>query len=621
MKVSVVVALYNTGAHLRDLVASLDAQSMPTDEFEVVLVDDGSTDDTLQLARELAGTRPNVVVETIPNSGWPGRPRNVGLDLAGGDYVFFSDHDDRFGPRALAVMYESATANGSDIVYGKIVRTGRSTPYWPVWAHDEARADIVRTAILSRTVHKLYRRGFLAEHGIRFREGRVRLEDHEFMALALAKAHRVSIVASEPCYWWIHRTDGSNNSSNPIDPAAYWAHYHRVLATWEQAAGPGGLLDSARVVSASQAFSRFSPKAYLARAPQSRREMFAAVHTVFRDHLPAPLDHRLPVYKRLRAQALRDGDFERFDRLQEYRSQFSFRMATERVGSADGRLRVVVTTTCCPPRGQRSVPVEEKDDRVLLPLGGGVEASEIDRTLLDSDLGTLELTIRHRATGVEWPVHTQTSSRDAGLAITTQAHIDLSTNAFGDPLTPGIWDLLGRVQFLGESVINRVAQPALGLPTDADAPPPQVYVTTNGMLSFKAGGAVGTDRPRAERVTWRGRSLIVQLAQGTTGSAVLVGRRGQTEPEHAAAVDGGRAVVDIDVLGGTGLIDLWVRGAGGEVSRLAYEGPRVESSGPGSPALAAYATKHDSLSVMRTSLATPEKQPKIRFGAFVRRRR
>ena len=620
MKVSVVVALYNTGPHLRDLVSSLDAQTMPSDEFEVILVDDGSTDATLRSARELAATRPHVSVETIPNSGWPGRPRNVGLDRARGDYVFFSDHDDRFGPRALEVMHEMATANGSDIVYGKVVRTGRSTPYWPVWREDRPRADVADLAILSRTVHKLYRRAFLLEHGIRFREGRVRLEDHEFMALALAKADRVSVVASEPCYWWIHRSDGSNNSSNPVEPATYWGHYDHVLATWQQAAGPGALLDSARLVSTVQAFTRFPPHAYLAGPEQSRRALFDAVHPVFRDHLPPVLDGRLPVYKRLRAQALRDGDFDRFERLQGYRSGLSFHIQTGSVGSDDGRLRVEVTARCGSPDGDGPQPIEADGGRMLMRLDADVTASADDRALIDDDLGSLEITIRHRDTGVEWPVHTQASRRGAGLEVTTEATVDLANTTFGAPLTPGIWDVLARVQFLGESSIKRVAPPELGLPSGADAPPPAAYVTANGRLSFKVGGADGRLRPRAESVSWRGRDLVVELADGTSGAVVYAQRRDQSEPDAVAIIDNATASVEIGTVPGDGLIDLWVRGADGIVARLGYSGGRVESPDVRSPLLAAYATKHESLSVTRTGVEPPAAQRKRGLAGLIRRR-
>ena len=79
-KVSVVVPVYNPGRYLDDLLASLARQSMPADEFEVVFVDDGSTDGSQLRLDELEASSANVRVIHIPNSGWPGRPRNVGIE-------------------------------------------------------------------------------------------------------------------------------------------------------------------------------------------------------------------------------------------------------------------------------------------------------------------------------------------------------------------------------------------------------------------------------------------------------------------------------------------------------------------------------------------------------------
>ena len=462
MKVSVIVALYNTGPRLDALVRSLDAQTLPRDEFEVVLVDDGSTDDTLRAARALAAQRPNLVVESIPNSGWPGRPRNVGLDRARGDYVFFSDHDDVFGPRALARMHAMAVEHGSDVVYGKLVRQGLATPYWPVWAADVPVAAPAGLPVISRTVHKLYRRAFLAEHGIRFREGRIRLEDHEFMALVLARHPVVSILASEPCYFWIHRADTSSHT--PIALAHYWSFYDHVLTVWQETAGAGELLDAARVVSALQAFARFPAGSYLQRDVASRARMFRAVSGMFARHLPAELDARLPVLKRLRSQALRAGDQPRFDALQGWRLDVGFQLRTDRTDTVDGTLRLAVTAQC--RRASTRAPValvRPASGPAILAGDDQLLGSESDRALLDADLGTVEVTIRHRDNGVEWPVRAQHSTRDANLDVHTEAVVDLQLDAFGAPLDPGRWDVLAHVQFLGETVVRPVAARRGGL--------------------------------------------------------------------------------------------------------------------------------------------------------------
>jgi hypothetical protein len=573
-------------------VRSLDEQSLPPDEYEVILVDDGSTDDTLSVARGLAADRPNLVVETIPNSGWPGRPRNVGLDRARGDYVFFSDHDDAFGPRALERMHAAAVEHGADVVYGKVVRQGRPTPYWPVWAQDVAVADPAGLPMQSRTVHKLYRRAFLLDHGIRFREGRIRLEDHEFMALVLARKPVISILASEPCYFWIHRSDRSNTSDTPIEPRLYWSFYDHVLTTWEQAAGPGDLLDAARLASAMQAFSRFPARSYLQRTPESRAALFGAVSDVFARHVPAELDARLPVLKRLRAQALRQGDRPRFDAVQEWRSELGFDLGTDAVSLADGQLRLAVTGRCRrgavggavaldrPSTGPATLPGDEK-----------ISGSDADRALLDADLGTVELTIRHRNSGVEWPIPDQHSTRDAALTVWTDAVVDLDRTPFDAPLEPGIWDLYAHVQFLGETVAKRVAAPADGLPEPVRKQS-SVYATVNGMLSFKV-----RRRITAAALRWRSGLLELRVEDAPGVVEVLIGPRNAPEAaRRAAPVTRGRATVDPGGFGDVRTLDLWWRDAYGTTERLAYAGPTVPSTGT-SPVLEAHAGADRTLAV------------------------
>lgn len=83
-KVSVVVPAFNSGPYLEKLVASLLRQSLPPGEFEAVFVDDGSTDTTPARLDELAAVHPHIRVLHTENSGWPSRPRNIGVAHARG---------------------------------------------------------------------------------------------------------------------------------------------------------------------------------------------------------------------------------------------------------------------------------------------------------------------------------------------------------------------------------------------------------------------------------------------------------------------------------------------------------------------------------------------------------
>jgi hypothetical protein len=565
-KVSVVVALYNTGPGLADLVASLDAQTLPFGEYEVVLVDDGSTDDTLRRARELAAVRPHCRVETIPNSGWPGRPRNVGIDVARGDYVFFSDHDDRFGPLALERLVETAQRTGADIVYGKIVRIGLPTPYWTVWQEDVDHADPTGPVMTSRTVHKLYRRAFLLEHGLRFREGRTRLEDHEFMARAIPVAGGISVLASVPCYVWIQRPDRSNNSSNPIDPEEYWGHYTRVLQVWADAAGPGPLLDAARVTSLNQAFTRYALRGFDKLPIDTQKNAFRAIGELVRAQIPPEVDAALPVLRRTRVKALRADDIAAMRRLQDYRARFTFEVRTVEVRYEAAQCHVVVAARLL--FDGSPCALERSGTDFLLPMPAEFDVPDADRRLLPDELGTLELTVRHRELGIEWPL-TGTVSRpvEDGLELRVDTVLDMVRTRFGDPFDPGWWDVEYRVQFLGESRHRKVAAPAVLPEPPEGAKSPQA---TRVGLAFKV---MKQPAPRARLVAWDGRgSLRLTFDACTSATRVALSLRKGVARGVAVDVHGSSASLPV-VLDGA-MHEVWARG-GGAYERVRYDGPAV----------------------------------------------
>src|SRR3954471_8767974 len=114
-KVSVIVPVFEPGPLIEPLIASLLAQTMPAGERELVFVDDGSRDGTGARLDALALEHPDVRALHIANSGWPGRPRNIGLEAAQGEFVFFADHDDWPEPDALERLYAVAIDHDADI--------------------------------------------------------------------------------------------------------------------------------------------------------------------------------------------------------------------------------------------------------------------------------------------------------------------------------------------------------------------------------------------------------------------------------------------------------------------------------------------------------------------------
>lgn len=598
IKVSVVVAVYNPGRHIDGLIRSLDEQSLSPDDFEVIFVDDGSTDGTRERLEAIARTRPHFTVTSIPNSGWPGRPRNIGTDLARGDYVFYADNDDEFFPEALERLHAMAIENGSDIVYGKVVRAGRNTPYWSLARRNIAVADPLQDDIVSsRTVHKLYRRDFLTKHAIRFPEGKVRLEDHTFMAQALPLAEVVSVLADYPCYRWNHHDDGSNNSSVKIDYDEYWEYFVEALRIFRRIAGPGEFTDAALVSGIERMFYPIRASRYLQRNTAERLQVFDPLHRLVNDELPERLDERVPVLKRARLHALRVGDRDLFDRLQELRFGLTFAVRLDSAAWQDGKLHVSVTASL-DSRWGALVGFERSGDDLLLPPQPEDDLPVDKRVLLPKDHGVLEVTLRHRASRVEWPLEgshrteSVETGKGVGLRAGYDAVIDPTRNYFGAPLEPGIWDVLARVQFLGDNEVRRVPVGTVTLPGEPVATGDRdtlVYRTKGGNLALRTPSSwsqsVDGSRPRLTEAHWEGDLLRVELdvPDGVGADWVRVRRRRDGDSREAK-VEQGSTTVRVGRTSPGDVLDFYVHGGAAgsteDEQRLVFAGAKVTQRPP-----------------------------------------
>ena len=153
--VSFIVPVYNTETYLEACVGSLTAQG----ESEIILVDDGSTDGSLSIARRLAGINPCIRLYEQAHAG-QSAARNTGLVHANGEYIAFVDADDRLEPDWLAQHLEAI--EGADYV-----QSGYKRCKGTILKEQRARGKYRFTSPCMR----LYRRE--AIEGMRFEEGMI----------------------------------------------------------------------------------------------------------------------------------------------------------------------------------------------------------------------------------------------------------------------------------------------------------------------------------------------------------------------------------------------------------------------------------------------------------------
>jgi glycosyltransferase involved in cell wall biosynthesis len=503
--VTVIVAAYNTGEPLHELVASLDAQTLPQERFEVIVVDDGSTDGTGPVLDDLAAARPNWVVRHIPNSGWPGTPRNVALDLARGEYVTFVDHDDFLGPAALESAYGFAARHHSDVVAAREVGVGRTIGRF-MFAETIVDATFENSPIVRLlTPHKLYRRALVVAHGIRFPEGKVRLEDHLFTMQAYFAAKRISIYADTPFYFWTRREGTAHASIDLKDPHEYVdIAVNQVLDVVERHTEPGERRD--RIKShwlERKLLPIVARTSMLEYTPEYRVEMYGAVRRLVLHRYPEAADRYLGFSARLRAHLLRADRLDGLLRLAPIETDITTTVRAQRLTWTTHHLELDLAITLAYRDGS---PVEFRrhGDRVLweprAPLSGPGD-EELAAGVLDVSEEVLQasplLLLQHRdhEDDVAVPIEgssslVPTGAQDgAAVVFTGVVRVPLA-QLLALQEAPGrfIVDLRTEFGVLGWRSVRRVAAPTAGIPTPEPVQHPglfRAYATAKDNLSLR----------------------------------------------------------------------------------------------------------------------------------------
>lgn len=188
--ISIVVPVYNAQSTIANTISSILNQNYTS--IEVVIINDGSTDNTSFLCNKLAAQDSRIVYKEITNSG-PAHARNVGINLATGDYLAFVDADDTVEPEMYSVMCEFSISNELDITccgYNEVrsgIRKKVNVPFEKAVLDSSESRNILHNIYYNENLNglgslwnKLYKRSFLMSNGLEINEALVRGEDYWF---------------------------------------------------------------------------------------------------------------------------------------------------------------------------------------------------------------------------------------------------------------------------------------------------------------------------------------------------------------------------------------------------------------------------------------------------------
>jgi len=204
--ISIIIPIYNTKKYLEECLYSISAQSYRN--IEIILVNDGSTDGSLEIAEKISNKDKRFKLISQKNSG-VASARNNGVAHASGEYIIHADSDDILPTNAIAILYESAISENADIVLGDYI-IKRKQSFEKIKLNFSGDHNTLLNSILTgehqaSLWNKLIRRSLydLAkfEPGINFTEDKLFLS----RLLARAKSIKISYVA-KPVYIYRYRS-------------------------------------------------------------------------------------------------------------------------------------------------------------------------------------------------------------------------------------------------------------------------------------------------------------------------------------------------------------------------------------------------------------------------------
>lgn len=235
--VSAIIPVYNSEKYIKKCIDSLINQTLKN--IEIILINDGSSDDSLRILRQYEKRDERIVVIDQKNNG-PSSARNKGIDIAKGEYISFIDSDDWVDETMFEEMYNSAKENNSDVVIcdmklvnknEEIYITGLNYPIRNL--SERVMKEIIFRELLSNSqfnsmANKIFRTSIIKENNIRLDKDIYYAEDWLFNVEFFRRSKKVSYINKDFYYYRRgHESSSSSYNDDTFEKVGLWIYRMR----------------------------------------------------------------------------------------------------------------------------------------------------------------------------------------------------------------------------------------------------------------------------------------------------------------------------------------------------------------------------------------------------------
>lgn len=287
--VSVIVAVYNAGKYLQQCLESIAKQTYR--KIEIICVNDGSTDNSLEIMESFAAADERFRIYTKENEGLGGASaRNFGLAKAQGKYISILDSDDFFDPEMLDKAVKKAEKTGAEIVVfgGSEYDDRNGNVYRVVSILDEGLvperevfsyldcSDRIYQISQGMAWNKLYRKDFLDKHGLQFQK--IKYTDDAYFTFAhMVLAEKITVLKEGLCYYRVNTGTSQTDGFSDYPDSSYmpYVSLKKSLVEW-------GIYDDVKrsFVNCAASFMRYCYDKLL-----NRYEPFCYLHDKYRNEI------------------------------------------------------------------------------------------------------------------------------------------------------------------------------------------------------------------------------------------------------------------------------------------------------------------------------------------------